>query len=344
MIIVRNLYHMLSYAFDVLMQRSYSSLATESFDSAIELMGEILHRGVSGQIKRGLVRTYVPQKEMTNRIKGKVNFSESVKPDLETSLKVVCEFDEFTEDSDLNRILKSTILLLTRIKEVPFELRQRLRKLSLYLNGVTEIDVFRVSWKSIRYDRNNQSYRMLINICYLIVKGLVQIEKDGTIKLITLSDSTVMHALYERFLREYYRKEYKDISVSAVTIDWVLDDENREFLPKMNTDITLTRDNKKIIIDAKFYSRIMETNTLYGTSTYSSSNLYQIFSYVKNADPKATGDVSGILLYGKFNNEVVKESDFLMSGNKISVKFIDLNDKWIKIKAKLDQITSYLGV
>jgi 5-methylcytosine-specific restriction enzyme subunit McrC len=179
---------------------------------------------------------------------------------------------------------------------------------------------------------------MLVNICYLIVKGLIQIEKDGSMKLIALSDSTVMHALYERFLREYYRTEYKDIAVSAATIDWVLDEENREFLPTMNTDITLSKDNKKIIIDAKFYHQIMETNTLYGTSTYSSSNLYQIFSYVKNADPYRTGLVSGILLYGKFNNEDVKESDFLMSGNRISIKYIDLNEEWHKIKIKLDSI------
>ena len=53
MIRVRNLFHMLAYAFSALAEQGYRSVATEDFDNAAELCAAILERGVSLQLKRG---------------------------------------------------------------------------------------------------------------------------------------------------------------------------------------------------------------------------------------------------------------------------------------------------
>lgn len=106
----------------------------------------------------------------------------------------------------------------------------------------------------------------------------------------------------------------------------------------MRSDITLEYYGKTIIIDAKFYSRMLQYNSLYNTKTIHSNNIYQIFSYVKNKDVKHDGSVSGILLYAKTEDEKILDENYKMSGNSISVKTLDLNQDFSLIKDTLDKI------
>ena len=46
----------------------------------------------------------------------------------------------------------------------------------------------------------------------------------------------------------------------------------------------------------------------------------------------------GILLYAKTSDEIQPNSDYQMSGNKISIKNLDLNCNFEKIKHQLNQI------
>ena len=57
MIRVRNLFHMLAYAFSALTEQGYRAVAMEDFDNAVELCAAILERGVSLQLKRGSGRS-----------------------------------------------------------------------------------------------------------------------------------------------------------------------------------------------------------------------------------------------------------------------------------------------
>jgi 5-methylcytosine-specific restriction endonuclease McrBC regulatory subunit McrC len=59
MIRVQNVYYMLAYAFQVLHEQGYKNVVTEEFDNVAELLSAILCRGVSVQIKRGLIRQYI---------------------------------------------------------------------------------------------------------------------------------------------------------------------------------------------------------------------------------------------------------------------------------------------
>ena len=54
MIRVRNVYHMLSYAFRALHGERYRDVATEEFPNVPELCAAILLRGVGAQVKSGL--------------------------------------------------------------------------------------------------------------------------------------------------------------------------------------------------------------------------------------------------------------------------------------------------
>ena len=59
MIPIQNVYYMLSYAFRVLNEQGYKSIATEEFHNVAELCASILTKGVSLQLKRGLGKEYI---------------------------------------------------------------------------------------------------------------------------------------------------------------------------------------------------------------------------------------------------------------------------------------------
>jgi 5-methylcytosine-specific restriction enzyme subunit McrC len=106
----------------------------------------------------------------------------------------------------------------------------------------------------------------------------------------------------------------------------------------MKSDITLEYKGKTIIIDTKYYSRTMQTNSLYNSRTIHSGNLYQIFAYVKNKDINHSGDVSGVLLYAKTDEDITPDNSYMMDGNRISVKTLDLDKDFAGIREQLDKI------
>lgn len=346
MIPIKNIYYMLSYAFQVLNEQGYKNLATEQFENTADLMAAILAKGISIQIKRGLGKEYISQTESLSTMRGKIDIAESIKTQSLLKKQMVCDYDEFSTNGTMNRIIKSTVELLIYSGNISTKRIKELKKLMVYFTDVEKINLYTVNW-NMHYNRNNQTYRLLISVCYLVVKGLLQTNSDGTNKLMDFVDEQRMCRLYEKFILEYYRKEFPEITANASKIDWQLDDGISDMLPVMQTDIMLTYNEKILIIDAKYYSHT--TQSQYDTHTLHSGNLYQIFTYVKNKEAELEGKphdkVSGMLLYAKTDEAVLPDNDYLMSGNKISVKTLDLDCEFSQIAEQLNKIIEqYLGI
>ena len=218
------------------------------------------------QLKRGLGKEYIPQTEALSSLRGKIDITESIKTQSLLRKQLICIYDDFTVNSYLNRILKTTMVLLHA--DVSKVRKKAIRKLMIYFADVDVLDVHNINW-NIRYDRNNQSYRMLISICYLVVKGLLQTNTDGSTRLMVFIDEQRMCRLYEKFILEYYRKEHPEITARASQIPWQLDDGFSDMLPVMQSDITLSEGNRTLIIDAKYYAH--NTQTQYDVHTLHSA-------------------------------------------------------------------------
>lgn len=337
MIPVQNIYYMLSYAFRVLNERGYRDVATEQFDNAAELCAAILARGVAVQLKRGLDREYIPQTQALSSLRGKIDLAASIKTQSLMRKQLICTYDDFTVNSDLNRILKSTMELLLHA-DISGVRKKELRKRLVYFSDVDALDVHAINW-NIRYDRSNQTYRMLISVCYLVVKGLLQTDADGHTRMMAFFDEQRMCRLYEKFILEYYRREHPEVTARPSQIPWQLDDGFGDMLPVMQSDITLSRGNRVLIIDAKYYAH--NTQAQYDVHTIHSGNLYQIFTYVKNRDAEwrdQPHEVSGMLLYAKTDERIQPDHVYRMSGNKISVRTLDLDCDFAGIRRQLDAI------
>ena len=343
MIRVPNVFHMLAYAFSALTEQGYRAVATEDFENAAELCAAILERGVSLQLKRGLGQEYVSRTEARSSLRGTIKVTESVKSQAIWRRQLVCSYDEFSVDTTMNRVIKATVALLVR-SDISRARKKSLKKLMVYFANVRDIDLHTVDW-NMRYDRNNRTYRMLMAVCWLVVKGLLQTQSDGATRMMDFFDEQRMSRLYEKFILEYYRREHPRLRASASFVEWALDDGVSDNLPAMHSDITLGARDRVLIIDAKYYAATMQSN--FDKRTVHSGNLYQIFAYVKNkqAALERAGEsveVSGMLLYAATDEEVQPDVTYRMSGNQIGVRTLDLDRPFEKIRAQLDGIADML--
>ena len=341
-ILIKNIYYMLTYAFQALRQSNYVNIAVEEFENIHDMFAVILGKGVASQLKQGLYREYISQEEELSVLRGKLNIQGTIRNKIQHKQKLSCEYDELSENNLLNQILKTTMQVLVRQKTVKQEQKVVLKKNLVFFDNVDEIEPSQIKWDKIRYQKNNQSYRMLMNVCYLVISGLILSTEKGEVKLATFLDDRAMHSLYEKFILEYYRYHHPEYKANPDTIPWDIDDGIIEFLPAMVTDITLKHGGRTLIIDAKYYAHTMQSQ--YDVQSIHSGNLYQVFTYVKNLDKDNTGNVAGMLLYAKTQEQITPNNKYSMGGNTIWVKTLDLNLPFSQIAEQLEKIAGdYFG-
>lgn len=330
---------MLSYAFQDLRKNNYEDIDKEDFENIQDLLAEILFKGVSAQLKQGLFREYIEHKESISTIRGKIDLMPTIKHRIKKEALLACQFDDLTVNNIYNQIIKSTILLLVASQAVKQERRNELRSILPFFDEVSIIQPKFIRWNTLRFQRNNRTYKMLINICYFVIDGMLLTTDKGSYHLATFSDDH-MSRLYEKFVLEYYKYHHPELKAESCYLDWELDKEktiNDSFLPKMHSDITLTKGEKRIIIDTKYYQNM--TLEHYGQSQVRSSHLYQIHTYVTSAAIGYTGNVMGMLLYAKVDGEIEPNLDITQkNGIRIMARTLDLSKEFKDIKLQLERI------
>ncbi len=336
---IKNIYYMLCYAFVSLDRKDFKNIATERFDNIHNLFAAILAKGISSQIKHGLYKQYIDHSENVSIVRGKINMPETIRNSVNRRTQIACDYDVMSENNIFNQILKSTAKILLCSNDVNKKYKTELKRCILYFSDINEISPKAIPWGKIQFQRNNNSYRMLLGLCQLIIEGMLLTDEEGNQRLASFIDNQKIHRLYEKFILEYYRKEYPQLHPSPSQIKWVLDDGERSLLPTMQSDIMLSRGNEVLIIDAKFYAHI--TQKKYDVETLRSDHIYQIFAYVKNKDAefkRRDHAVSGMLLYAATEEGVQPDVSYIMTGNRISTKTLDLNCEFTQISEKLNRI------
>lgn len=344
-IAIRNVYVMMAYAFRTIHSERDDRIAAERFDHLHDLLAEILVRGVGTQVKRGLHRDYLHRRDELATVRGRIDVSRTVATRSTTRGRLVCEFDEYEPDTPHNRALKSVIVLLVRHGDITASRKDALRRLLPYLDAVTLVAPRSIRWGALTYHRANATYRLLLGVCELVVRGLLPTEDSGATRLTSWVSDDAMSSLYERFLRQYYTVHHPELSPGASAVSWDYDRASAlgaEQLPAMRTDVTLRRGQRTLIIEAKYYGQSMQVG-MWDKKTVHSANLYQVLTYAKNADVDRNGSVSGLLLYARTEAPEQPDLDVVIQGNRVGARTLDLNRPWEHIRAQLEDIITWLG-
>ncbi|WP_123875842.1 5-methylcytosine restriction system specificity protein McrC [Salisediminibacterium halotolerans] len=336
---VKNIYAMLCYAWNELDQSDRVLAGSEKFDNIYNLFARIYINGTKNIIKRGLHRYYIEEQAAVSTLKGKINVTESVKQRTLTKRQMICEYDEFSEDILLNQIVKATLTLLLKTYAVDDKLKHQLKKLRYAFSDVADIRLTKTVFTSIRYNRNNHYYRMLLHISQLIVERSLTTEENQAYTFSDFVRDGQMAKLYEKFILNFYhyhlnKKHYK---VHAPQFSWQLDErvslKEERLLPRMQSDIVV--ENKltetQLIIDAKYYAETLLTGYRSETEKLRSNHLYQLLTYMQQSD--FPGEVNGMLLYPTIEEEI--NADYSLREQTVSIRTLNLNAEWDVISARL---------
>jgi len=338
---IKNIYYLLCYAWDKLDEGERVNVSIDDKTELLDLFAKVLINATRMLLKRGIDRNYIDLTEEFAGVKGKVNISQTLKSNLLFKQRTICTYDDFISNILSNRILVTTIYRLTRTKGIDKQLKYELIALQRMLIDIDQIEITSSLFKQVKLNRNNRLYGFIMNVCQIIYENTLPAEEQGKYKFSDFTrDDHKMNQLFEAFVRNFYRIEQKKYpSIKKETIKWRFDrtdNESYQYLPQMETDITLENDIEKIIMDAKFYHETMILN--YNKEKIKSENLYQLFSYLLNqeaGDPK-TQNATGILLYPTIETDY--DLKFQYNKHNIQIRTVNLNTNWRKISSRLKEI------
>lgn len=340
---IENIYYLLSYAWNKLEEKERVNVSVDDKTELLDLFAKILINGAKILLKRGIDRSYIDFTNEIAGVKGKVQISQTLKSNLLFKQRTICTFDTFSSNILTNQILVSTIYSLSRTKALDKDLKTELITLQRMFSGIELIQINNSLFSQIKLNRNNRFYGFLMNVCQIIYENTLPSEEQGSYKFTDFTrDENKMNQLFEAFIRNFYRIEQSKYNiVKKETIDWqfICDEKDSyQFVPKMETDITLENNFQKIIIDAKYYRETMTIN--YDKERIKSNNLYQLFSYLLNQEdntPK-TLNAKGILLYPTIEKDY--DLQYKYKTHTIEIRTINLNSNWKLISNRLKEIIS----
>ena len=338
---IENIYYLLCYAWNKLEEKERVNISVDDKTELLDLFAKILINGTKILLKRGIDRSYIDFTDEIAGVKGKVQISQTLKSNLLFKQRTVCTFDTFSSNILTNRILISTLYSLSRTKGLDKELKKELITLQRMFSGIDLIQINNSLFNQIKLNRNNRFYGFLMNVCQIIYENTLPSEEQGNYKFSDFTrDERKMNQLFEAFIRNFYRIEQNKYNiVKKESIYWQFEydaSDSYQFVPKMETDITLENNTEKIIIDAKYYRETMIIN--YDKEKIKSNNLYQLFSYLLNQEDNTSKTINakGILLYPT----IEKDYDLLYKykSHSIEIRTINLNSNWKLISNRLKEI------
>ena len=345
---VQNLYYLLSYAWDSrLATTGLESISDSECPDLAHFFTHILTARLKPLIRRGLDRNYLVYEELTSQPKGRIDFTASAKRQTWHEGKLHCSYDDLSRNVLHNKIIKTTLLLLYRKTKLEKELQLTLHQQLEWFQDVDTTHVSPRSFRRIQWHRNNREYEFLLHICELIHASLLpEHHKTGRRKFRRIEENEgLMAGLFERFILAFSRKHFPDAHTARPHISWdvIYNSEHAEqFIPRMETDVTIAWKDRKLIIDCKYYKDAFTARS-YGDSSpikrFHTANLYQIFSYLINQRRHIGWEhVEGMLLYPTTTEDF--KHDFKLSGHRVQIASINLNQNWQQLEEDLKKLLS----
>lgn len=328
---------MLLYAWYRLEEGKIVEVDIDRTTKLVDLFTRVLLNGLTHIIKQGLFRYYIEKEGEVRFLRGKIDFIKTYQRNLLSMGKLYCKYEEFHHNILQNQILKATMNYLFNIESLDVRLKNDLSKLLIYFDDVETIELKQRHFFIITIDRNIRLYGFLIKVCKIIFNNLLIDESTGELKFKDfIRDENEMNKLFQDFVFNFYKIEQRDFDVSKPHIHWniqAVNDASATYLPRMETDIMLKSSNRLIIIDTKFYKQTL-TNR-YGNPKFHSSDLYQIYSYIKQVEyeDELGKESEGILLNPKTDKDLNEKFNF--DHHKLSIRTIDLSKDWTNIHQEL---------
>ncbi|MBK8784144.1 MAG: hypothetical protein IPO22_20655 [Anaerolineales bacterium] len=345
---IQNLWHMLLYAWNELPDLKYSNLGDVDNSPTLDaLLALMLTKLLRQRLRIGLGQGYTNEQRLIHAIRGRINFTESLKRHAFEQGQAYCEFQPYSQNILKNQIIRSTLQYLIQSgnfganRTQANELRHHLQILFRQLEGIDLIELTPDVIRRQMFERDDRDYRLMLAICELIAQRQMPTDSAGTHIQPTLErDALTLHSIYERFVANFYRLHLKGWSVSAQKhLRWHETFSN-DLLPIMRPDLMLEEKSsgRILIIDTKFTTQSIIQNQ-WGKQEFDSSHLYQLYAYLKTQEhlSESHRQAEGILLYPCVAGNMLSQK-IQLQDMSIRIESVDLSAAWQEIEKQLLEI------
>lgn len=349
---IRNIWHMLLYAWnEIPLKNDWMLVDVESAPTLDALFASILMKLMHGRLRIGLAGDYVPNRETLRGIRGRIDFAASLKQRTFEHGEAYCEYEQYSVNAPKNQIIRTTLARLIQTGQFGPDadqanaLRHQLRHLVNSLDGIDLIELSPDLIHRQRVGRNDNDYRIMLEICWLIMQRQMPTEWTGEHALPSLDrESLILHNIYERFVANFYRTHLSEwIVMPQKHLEWH-EKYSNPFLPSMIPDLVMQEKStgRLIILDTKFTPHSLTTNQ-WGKEIFDSSHLYQLYAYLKSQEQlsEVHRDAVGILLYPAVRNRFSERIE--LQDHVMRVETIDLTRPWQDIESQLLELIHTAG-
>lgn len=341
---IRNAWHMLLYAWDMVALGERWRGAAEHSPSLLALLARVLADATDSLLTRDLARQHQHERVVVDGIRGRVAWPPTLARQQHLRGTTTCDVPVLVVDTPRNRILKATLTrLATDGRLAPTgntslaDLRGRLRRLAREMVGVRDVRISPSDFSRLQLGRNDRAYALPMAICELLQRGQVPTEESGDHVLrALLRDEIRFHQLFEKFVLGFYRHHLAGWRARSETLRWPDTGSGSDFVPVMRTDVSLDEQqapHRRIVVDTKFYGSPLAKR--HERSRFHSANLYQMYAYLRTQEHLGDRyrDARGLLLYPAVGEHL--DERLQVQGHEIRVATVDLADGWEAVEARL---------
>ena len=339
---IENIYYLFCYAWNRFEQAQAIDLGAEPSPDLPNLLARVLLNGTRAILRRGLDRAYRDFDEEIATIRGRIDLGATVQLRARSIRRVHCNFDELSHDLLHNQIIKASLKRLTRAPMIDAALARDLSSAAGRMGDVADIRLEQAAFGRVRLHRNNAYYDFLLKVAQLAFQCFLPHSDGRGFRFEDVTrDEKKMARVFEEFVRNFYRTEQRAFAVEPLTIAWdarpiSLSGAGR--LPSMRADVYLRSPGRRIILDTKYYAKALQT--YHEVESYHSGNLYQLFSYLRNAAGKdpAFPEAEGVLLY-PWSGKALRDR-YQIQGHEVTLATLDLTQGWPNVAGQLHELVA----
>src|SRR5688572_12836627 len=332
---VQNIYYLLCYAWDRLEARNLVDVDAIPGNRIENLLGKVLHDGVAHLIRGGFDRGYVSFEETSRRLRGKVLLLETVGQSLLQQGRVACQMDDLSHDVPHNRVIKAAMVAVAGLPGLDKSIAAGLRDHCRRLHDVADVPLAAAAFRQVQLHRNLARYAFLINVAQLVARSFIPDERTGVRRFQPFTaNEQEMGRLFEAFVRNFLRREQETFVVDAPKVLWDLDpgdSSDPTWLPEMRTDVMLTNESGRVVIETKYYTTPYQSR--YGGKKLISEHLYQLLTYLSHMGVDGGTEPVGVLLYAGLG--IGQSLQYRLGGHIVLVHSLDLNRDWRDIHGEI---------
>jgi 5-methylcytosine-specific restriction enzyme subunit McrC len=271
--------------------------------------------------RRGVLQGYRTEEAALPTVRGRLRFDEQLREHFGLFPPAEVRYDEFAEDIEVNRLIKSAILHLGRLRIRSEEVRCSLRAFDALLANVTNVEYDPRQLPKIHYDRLNVHYQPSVELAQLILRSTSFESPHGRVS--AASFLVDMNEVFEDFvvvaLREVLRLSAKVFPQGARGRRLRLDEAGQV---RLEPDLSWWEGSVCTFVGDVKYKRV-------NVAGVEHPDLYQLLAYAT-----AAGLPGGLLVYAAGEGEPVTHR-VAHVGKELQVKSLNLDGE---PKAILDEV------